>query len=199
MVISYIAFLFRYFNVCDSNQIQLLSHFLLASIGNGSNTLPNGFHDHSVRLHGILMNTYGKSKQAAAGRVFNGNPSAHDGYCAEPIPSEETRYPNLPGTLGAYDLAVTLKGVPLFDMGNGPHLALLPQTVLLFYAYVVDNLEDAAQKEKLDELIRKQIASHSRWDPTTSATMAQGTRMLMKSLGLAGSVVSVSNDGDISF
>jgi hypothetical protein len=209
LVISYIAFLFRYFNICDSNQIEPVSEYLLANIGDGSDKLPNNFAAHSAGLHARVMATYDKAKQAAAERVFDGLPPAHQGYGSEAIPTDQTRYPNLLGSMEPYELAVTVRGVPLFDMGNGPHLVLLPQTVLLLYAFVVEHLTDpnmprahwgSTPKEWLDRLIRSQIASHSEWDPTTSATMAKGTRLLLKSLGFVGSSgMSVSDTGEISF
>jgi len=95
------------------------------------------------------MSTYDKSKQAMAQRVFNGLPPAYSGYTLDPIPVEQTQYSNLPGTLGSYELSVTTKGVPLFDMPeSAPHLVLLPQTVLLFYSYVIDDFNSPGTARK---------------------------------------------------
>lgn len=207
LVISYLTFLFRYFNICDRNQIEPVSSYLLENTGEAPDALPNGLSAHCQKLHALLMATYETSKRRAASEVFKGCPPGFKGYCAEPISEDQKKYSNLPGQMEPYELAVTSKGIPLFDMGNGPHLAMLPQTALLFYAYIVEHLQDAdcrranwstTPKQWLDGLIRAQIASHEQLDPTAPNTMVNGVRSLVTSLAWVGSgSLAVASDGSV--
>ena len=181
LVVSYIAFLFRYFSLCDANQIRPVSDYLLANLGDDPDSLPREYSAHSVSLHQTLMKTYGHAVQKAAEQVFGGVPPGFEGYSSVAVRPEDARVPHLAGRLGTYTLGVTTDFVPLFDMTTGPQSVELPQMVLLFYAYVVENLHDEPKvKSALDEFVRQQIASHSRWDPTSPATMSQGTKKLIE-------------------
>lgn len=54
LVVSYIAFLFRYFSLCDVKQIRPVSDYLLANVGDKPDNLPKELSAHSVRLHRTL-------------------------------------------------------------------------------------------------------------------------------------------------
>jgi hypothetical protein len=179
---SYIAFLFRFFSICDVNHIRLISDYLLANVGDRSDSLPKYFSAHSARLHGIIMKTYSEAVQKASEQVFKGVPPGFEGYSLDAVNPEDTRVPHMSGRLGTYTLRVTSDFVPLFDMTAGPQSVELPQLVLLFYVYLVDRLHEPAAKLILDDLIRQQIASHDRWDPTSSQTMTQGAKRLLADL-----------------
>lgn len=153
LIASYLLFLARYFYICDERQPNLVREYLLRAIKEKGDANELG-----GKLYEAIFQTLDKTEKEAVVSLFKG-------FSLPPTMYTEKEDPG--HSFAKYSFLVFESHGQLnstFHMSFGPDIVLLPLTVGVLYAYVVNKLRGYNKKEELDKLVIELLEAHKSVD-----------------------------------
>lgn len=156
LIASYLLFLARYFFICDERQPDVVRNYLLEAIKEKYEISELG-----GRLYEVVFQTLNQTEKDATLGLLK----TFSFIAIPPMTFSEGEEPR--HSFAKYSFLVFNRGGQLgstFHMSFGPDIILLPLTVGILYAYVVNKLRDKNKKEKLDRMIIELLEAHDSVD-----------------------------------
>ena len=156
LTVSYLLFLARYFYICDKRQPDVVRKYLLEAIKGQYEVSELG-----GRLYEVVFQTLNQTEKDATLGLLK----TFSFIAIPPMTFSEDEEPL--HSFAKYSFLVFNRNGQLgstFYMSFGPDIILLPLTVGILYAYVINKLRDKNKKEKLNGMIIEMLEMHDSVD-----------------------------------